>query len=336
MDQNSHNYEEVEIDLSQYFKVIIKRKKTFIAVFLLILAIGFTNIIFSPKIYRSIMLIQPPVVGPALTGANDLESAENLQGMLINNVFNDALNKKLNLDRGTINRFNVIILNKTNILQVSVDLESKKKDFGVVMLQNLGDLISDSYAQRVESERADIVSQIKFNERAIVNANKRAEDLQEQIKEVVVREDKLREELKFVNINTAQILEKREGLSKGNTSAESTATLLLVNYLQSNSSYLYQVNNQLGELYLRRVNLEYEIKTITSQVNYFQREIDKLHIREDLILNLRIISQPRVLSKPLSPDNMTILAISIAMGFFLGMCAIFLQEFWVNNLEKKQ
>ena len=335
MDRNNQNYEEVEIDLNQYIKVIVKRKKTLIAVFLLTFAIGLFNILVSPKIYRTSMMIQSPVNGEILTGANDLDSAENLKGLIVNNTFNDELGRRLNLDPGTIPGFKVLIPDKTNILQVSVDLESKKKEFGVVLLRNLGDLISGSYAKRIESEYADIASQIKFNERAIVNAKEKAENLQEQIKEVIARRDKLREEIKFVNTNTAQILEKREGLLKGNAATESASTLLLANYLQNNSSYLNQVNNQFSELYIRRVNLNLELKITISEINDFQMMIDKLNIKNNFISNLRIISQPRVSPSPVNSGKKKTLAISIVMGLFLGVLAIFLQEFWVNNLAKK-
>ena len=291
MEQNNANYEEVEIDLSQYVKMIVKRKKTFIAVFMLILAIGVTYVLFSPKIYRISMMIQPPVVGPSLTGGNDLEPAENLRGLIINGAYNEELKKILNmdLDKNHLD-FKVVIPSKTNILQVSVDLENKKKEFGIVLLRNLGDLISDSYAKRIEAERADIASQVKFNERAIVNAKGKAKNLQEQNKEVTAREDKLREEIKFINTNTAQILAKREGLLKGNVTMEAASTLLLANYLQNNSSYLNQVNNQFSELTIRRVNLSLELKNIDSQISYFQMAIDKLNIRNDFISNLRIIA----------------------------------------------
>ena len=335
MDQNSQNYEEVEIDLSQYLKVIVKRKKNFIAVFLLTLALGIAYILFSPKIYRISMMIQPPDNSEALTRANDFEPAENLKGLILNNAFNDELSRRLNLDPGKVPGFKVIIPDKTNILQVSVDLESKKKEFGVVLLRNLCDLISDSYVKRIEAERADIDSQVKFNKRAIVNAKEKAKNLQEQIKEVTAREDKLRGEIKFVNTNTSQILEKREGLLKGNATTESASTLLLVNYLQNNSSYLNQVNNQFSELIIRRLNLILELKNTTSQISDFQMVIDKLNIRNNFISNLRIISQPRVSSNPISQDKNKVLAISIVMGLFIGLLAIFLQELWVNNLMKK-
>jgi len=336
VEQNSQNYEEIEIDLSQYIKVLVKRKKTFIVVFLLTIGIGIAYILLSPKIYRISMMIQPPVNGEVLTGANDLESAENLKGLIVNKVFNDELSRRLNSDPGSVPvGFKVIIPNKTNILQVSVDLESRKKEFGVVVLRTLADLISENYAKRIEAERADIASQVKFNEHAIINANEKALNLQEQIKEVTAREDKLRDEIKFVNSNTAQILEKREGLLKGNAATESASTLLLANYLQNNSSYLNQVNNQFSELTIRRFNLGLELKNTASQISDSQMAIDKLNMKKDFILNLRVISQPRVSSNPISPDKNKVLAISVVIGLFFGLLAIFLQESRVNNLEKR-
>ena len=334
--ENQQCIQEDEIDLSQYIKVIVKRKNTLIAVFLLALAIGMIIILFSPKIYRISMMIQPPVVGQSLSGANDLEPAENLRGLIVNGVYNEELKNKLNMDLGKNHLdFKVVIPLKTNILQVSIDQESKKKDFGLVLLRNLANLISDGYAKSIEARIADIASQIKSNERAIIGAKEKAKNLQEQIKEVTVREDKLREEIKIVNENTAQILLKREGLLKNNAATENVSILLLTNFIQNNTSYSNQLNNQFSELSIRRVNLNLELKNTDSQISGFEMAIDQLSISKSFISNLRIISQPRVSSNPISPSKKKALAISIVMGLFLGVLAIFLQEFWMNNLVKK-
>jgi len=336
MDQNSQNYEEVEIDLSQYIKVIAKRKKTLIAVLLLTLAIGFIYILFSPKIYRISMMIQPPVVGQSLTGANDLESAENLKGLIINGAYNEELKKILNIDLDKNNLdFKVVIPSKTNILQVNVDLENKKKDFGVILLRNLSNLISDSYTKSIEAKTNDIINQIKSNERAIIGAKEKAKNLQEQIKEVTSREDKLLEEIKSVSENTAQMLVKREGLLKSSAATENISILLLTNFIQNNASYSNQLNNQFSELSIRRVNLNLELKNIDSQISNFQTVIDQLNISKSFISNLKIIAQPRVSPNPISPNKKKILAISIAMGLFLGVLIAFFQEFWMNNLVNK-
>jgi uncharacterized protein involved in exopolysaccharide biosynthesis len=336
MEQNIRNYEETDIDLSRYVQVIAKRKKTLIAVFLLTLAIGVVYILFSPKIYRVSMMIQPPVTGPSLTGANDLEPAENLKGLIVNGAYNEELKRILNvdLDKNGLD-LKVVIPSKTNILQISVDLEEKKKALGISLLRNLSNLISDSYARNIDAKASDIANQIKLNERAILNAREKAESLRAQISEIEEREDKLRDEIKSININTAQILEKREKTLRENSATESAATLLLANYIQNNSSYLNQVNNQSSDLSIRKVNLNLELKSIGNQINNFQTEIDRLNISKSFIANLKIIAQPRVLPDPVSPNKKRILAVSIVMGLFLGALAIFLQEFWANNLLKK-
>ena len=334
--ESQQNCEEMEIDLSQYIKVLVKRKKTFFGVFLLILAIGLGYILFSPRIYRISMMIQPPVNGMALTGASDLESAENLKGLIINNVFNEDLKKRLNFDFDkNVIGFKVEIPNKTNILQVSVDLESKKKGFGVVLLRNLIDLISNSYVKLIEVSTNDIANQIKQNEFAIENAKERSINLSDQIKEITVRDDKLKEEIKSVNVNIAQMIAKREKMLKDNATTDSVSTLLLSNYLQSSLSYSNQVNNQLSDLVIRRANLNLEIKNIEVQIRDFQMAIGTLKENIVFVSNLKVLSQPRVSFSPISPSRKEVLAISIVMGLFLGVFTIFLQEFWVNNLMKK-
>ena len=332
MDQNSQNYAEVEIDPSQYIQVIVKRKKTFIAVFLLILAIGFINSLLSPKMYRTSMMIQPPAVGPSLTGANDLETAENLKGLIVNGAFNEELRKRLGLDFDKDHLgFQVVIPSKTNILQISVDLENNKKEFGVVLLRNLSDLISSGYVKSVEARINDADSQIKLNERAILNVKEKARNLQDQIKELTAREDKLKEEITAINLNTTQILTKRDGLLKNKTTPENESVLLLTNFIQNNLSYSNQLNNQLSDLTIRKVNLGLEFKNIDSQISDFQSTIDKLKIDKNFIKNLKIIAQPRVPLKPVSSSKKKIFVVSTVLGLFFGLLAVFLQEFRENN-----
>ena len=336
MDQNC---EELEIDLSKYVRMLVKRKNTFIAVLLLTLALGFTNYKLSPKIYRSSMMIQPPVIGSALTGANDLESAESLKGLIVNNAFKEQIGKRLKLDPANdFFAFQVIIPPITNILQVSVDLESKKKKFGVVLLKNLNILIFESYAKRIDAEFADINSHIKFNEREIVSAKEKVKNLQEQIKEIINRKDKLMEETKLVKKNTDDILAKREGLTDVNEIdgvTRNASILLLSNFLQNNSSYLNQLNNQFSDLNIREININLELKNISSKISDFQMNIDKLKIRNGFVSNVKTISQPRVFNNLVSPNKKKILVLSIVMGLIFGLMAVFLQGFWVNNLGKK-
>lgn len=336
MGQNSQNYEDVEIDLIQYIRVIVKRKKTLTVVFLLTLAIGFINILFAPKIYRASMMIQPPVVGPSLTGANDLESAENLKGLITNGAYNEELKKTLNMDIDKNHLdFKVEIPGKTNILQVSIDLEEKKKELGIDLLQGLSKSISNRFTKSIEAKIADVSNQIKLNERGIINAKEKTKNIEEQIKEISLREDRLLEELKTVNLTTSQIWERRDVYLKESESLGNSAALFLASYLQNNSNYLNQLNNQLSDLSMRRINLNLELKNTDSRINDFQIAIDQLNINKDFISNLKIIAQPRIFPSPISSKQKKTLVIPIVIGLFLGLFMVFLQEFWVKTLAKK-
>jgi len=339
MDQNSQNHEELEIDISQYVKTIFRRKRTFITVFLLIFVVGLVSILVAPRIYRSSMMIQPPAIGPALTGANDLVAAENLKGLIVNNAFNEEIIKRLKLDPDKdLIEFIVEIPEKTNILQVSVDLESTKKELGVVLLRNLEELIFKSYAKRIEAERIDINNQIGSNERAISITKEKSKNLQEQTKEVVTRKDKLTEEIKFLTSNTMQILSKREALTTSKAINEITgnvSTLLLSNLLQSNANYLNQLNNQFSELTMRGFTLNLELKKITSQMSDFQMEIDKLNIQLGFISNLKTLSGPITSPEPINAMRKKTVLMLIFSGLFSGLIAVFLREFWMNSLVKK-
>lgn len=336
MDQHNNSYEEVKIDLARYIRVVAKRKKTFIAVFLLTFAIGVIGIFSLPKIYRISMMIQPPVAGPSFTGAYDLESAENLKGLIVNGVYNDELKRTMGRDSGKdYLDFMVTIPNKTNILQVSIDMEESKKEFGITLLQNLSKLLSNSYDKYIEAKNNDIANEIKFNERAMVNARERADNLQAQIKEITARENKLSEEVKDINVNTKQIMDNREKILKESTATESATTLLLANYIQNNLSYLNQANNQFSDLSIRRINLNLELKDIDAQISALQMGIDKLNISKGFISNLNIIAQPRVSFSPATPSRKKVLVKAIVMGLFFGLLAVLLQEFLANNSEKK-
>lgn len=319
--------EETEIDLCQCIKLVAKHKKAFIGVFLFVLGIGLWCFLSSPEIYRISVLLYPSTINEVLSSGNDSKSAKDLEDLIINNSFNRALRKKLNLDPNKNNlEFNVAILDKSKILQVGIDLDSKEKESGVAILQNLSEIISESYAKRFEIESANIVSKVKLKERAIMSAKEKAKSLKEQIREAAAKEDKISKKKDFIITNTAQILGERERLLKISAAIENSGTLFLANQIKDNSSYLKWANKQLSELSLRKEQLGLELKNINSQINNLQMEIDKLDISKDSIPSLRILSQPKVSPTPVNSKKIKNLGLFITIGLLSGLLAVFLQE----------
>lgn len=322
---------EIEIDVNKYIAVVAKHKKMCIVLFLLILAVGFAVVQFFPEIYRISMLIQPPVSGELLTGAHDLEFAENLKSLIVNKAFHEKLGERLkpalNIDAL---KFDVVIPEKTNILQVSIDLESREKEFGVVLLRNLYELLSDVCAERIEIRTNTIVNRIKQKEIAV----EKARNLQDQINAIADREDKLREEMKTITALLAKILAENAGL-KNNAGAENPSDLLRLNLIQSNLNYSNQLNSQCRELSIRGDSLRREAKTIDARINDFQTAIDTLNANKGFISNLRIISRPKVSPHPVrNPHKNKVLALSAVIGLFFGVIAAYLREFQAHALKK--
>jgi len=336
MNIENQSSDEMEIDLSKYVEVLVRRKMTFVVVFLLILAIGFVRIQFSPKLYKVSMLIQPPVSGEALSGADDIESAEALKGLIASGAFNEKVEEKLRSSvYSKIPGFSVDIFAKTNVLEVSVNLESKKKEFGITLLQGLSSVMVDSYAKRLDVEGFSVANQIRGNEQAIAKIKEEIKTLQDQIKIISSREQKLNEEISRVDINTAQILENRKALLQDKINADSVSRILLTNSLQNNLIFLNQMNNQLTDLSIRRSNLNRDIKNSEFRISDFQMIIDKLNRSNAFVSNLRIVSQPAVSLAPISLNKKKILALFIFMGLLCGIFMVFAQEFWQKNLKGK-
>lgn len=336
MNENKQDCAEILIDLSWYIKVIVKRKMAFIAVFVLTFVIGITNILFFPKMYRISMMLQPPAIGQSLTGANDLETAENLKSMIENGFFNADLKNRLKSNFNADNfKFMVGIPSKTNILNVSIDMEKDKKESGLDILDGLNQSISFTFEKIIEARKKDVINQIKLNEANILNFKEKAKILQEKLREITIKEERLREELKVVNIDVAEIRSERNLFLKENSTLWSAPALFIISYLQNNANYLNQLNEQASGLSERRNNLDLELKNTDFQIINCQMEIDKLNINKDFISNLKIVAQPRVPPNPINPGKKKFLAVSIAMGLLIGLFTVFLQEFWVNNLVKK-
>lgn len=342
MEQNIQKREEIEIDLIKCVKVMFSRKKTFITIFLIAVVIGLAIIQFSPKIYkiyRVSMLIQPPVI-EELSEADKLKAAVDLERLIVNNAFSDALKGKLapGLNAGAL-KFNVVIPDKTNFLEVSLERDRKTSESAVGLLKDLAEVISASYTQAVEAKVNAITNQIKSKEQMRTTVKEEAAKLQEQIKEIINIEDSLWKETKAIyNIKTAEILRKRQEEFKNNPAAESPSTAAIEKYLQDNTtylSYLYnQLNNQSSNLSIRKINLNLELKNINSQLTDIQTAIDKLDTNRNSISNLKIITQPSVSPKPIGLNRKKILTYFISIGLFLGMIVVLLQEFRANTFNK--
>jgi LPS O-antigen subunit length determinant protein (WzzB/FepE family) len=335
MSKKEQPFEEIEIDFDRYFELILRNFKIFLAVFCIVFASGLAYVSSFPKIYKISMLIQPPAGGEAFSGANDLESAENLGGLIANQAFNEELIKRLNLGLKTNDlKFFVVVPAKTNILEVSIDSRSEEKESGVILLKELAIVISNRYGDLVEANRSKISAQINKVEKAIIITKEKIKNFQGQIQEISLREQKLADEINHANANIAETFKSRNELLK-DSSWGNLSVLLLTNFLQNNLNSLSQMNNQLSDLSIRKVKLGLEIKSLEFQISDFQLTADNLNKSKNFISNVRVVSQPSFYLLSQSTKKKKVVVFSLLIGLILSVAAVCAKEFWRQNIKRK-
>ncbi|MGA2775756.1 MAG: Wzz/FepE/Etk N-terminal domain-containing protein [Candidatus Omnitrophota bacterium] len=337
MEQNSQNYEEMDIDLNQYIKVLAKRKKTFVRVFLSILAIGLAYIVLAPKIYKITMIIQTPITEESLSEKESpsLNMSENLKFLVINKAFNTEIMKKLDLDPlKTDLYFYVSIPSNTNLMELSINERSKDRELGIKILTVLYDIVFKKYSGLIQLKNDEIDNEIKIIINNIVSLKENVDPLEERLKEITLRQEKLYDEIKSVSANTTDLVNKRDILLKNASKDNEMSSLLYSNTIQLNLGYINQLNNQLADFKSRAIDRRSEIKNLKTQIDNYQIEIDKLKLKKQLFSNLKILKEPEASRYPISPSKKRSLILSIFLGFISAVSAVFLQEYWKNNLKK--
>lgn len=332
--RNNRSCSEGEIDLFECIRVFIKRIKTFLLVFVPIFIIGVTWSKFLPDMCRVSISIFPPIGNDRLLEVNDSEFFNKLNSLINNQAYTEELKKESNsLFKDESIEFKAENTGKDNIMRISVDLEKNKKEMGVLMLRDLAALISESYRTNIQINISYIVNQINQNEQAIKDYKEKIKKLEDQISKITLRESKLIEELKVINRNTAQILDKCEALLKTNSTLDKTVVLPVTRYQENNSRYLNMVEKELRNLSAKRDTITLEIQDAASKIGKLQTTIYELTKTKDFISSSLIISTPKILSNFPDSKKKRILILSVNTALFLGVLAVFLQEYLAHRLS---
>lgn len=336
MEQNSKKGEEIEVYLSRYIQVLYKRKITFAAVFLLIFVTGLAHILFAEKIYKIEMIIQAPIVDESPSEKNFSNMVENLRFLILNNAFSAEIMKKLDLDplKTSLN-FDVSIPPNTSLVTISINEKSKDIDLGVKTLSILYSIILEKYSDLVKLKNDEIDNEIKIILNNIASMNENVDPLEERLKEITSRQEKLYDEIKSVSVNTTDLVNKRDLLLKNASRDNEMSSLLYSNTIQLNLGYINQLNNQLADFKTRAIDRRSEIKNLKTKIENYQVEIDKLKLKKQLFSNTKILKEPGVSGSPVGPSKKAYFAMYIFLGFISAASAVFLQEFYVNSSRNK-
>ena len=126
--ENQQVIQEDEIDLKEYIKVVIKRKKLILAIFFISVIVAAVVSFLMPKVYEVSMFIEPPIMAVTDAGIQNLDSVENIQAKINAGVYSEKIIKDLMKDNSYKEKglkFNVSQPKDTRLIKISLEEQAE-------------------------------------------------------------------------------------------------------------------------------------------------------------------------------------------------------------------
>lgn len=329
---------EAEIDFAQSLRVLLKLKKTFLAIFLFVFFLGVLYLQFSPRIFKVSTTVQPLLNDNFLLPVNKIQVAESLKGLILKGVFNDELRKSF---QGGLEEeflaFQVSIPEQSDALTVNLDIDESKMELGQEALTRLYETISRYYSdeQGLESEASK--GYVGESDKMFRDQQKIL-FFQSKIADIVSLEERLSESLIEANIRAAKLLLDQEVFLKNKISRKDSEADSLTEKAEDLSGDIEVCFVQIKRIEDQRIRLPALKENLELKIQKMRFEIDSKHEKNmgsGLIAGLKMLEKPRASSKPISPNKKKVIIFSVMYGLFFGLVSVFAQEFWLNNFRKK-
>jgi uncharacterized protein involved in exopolysaccharide biosynthesis len=327
-----------EIDLAKYLTILIKRKTLILTIFFVSVAATTVINLQLPKVWSISMIIEPSmlsdVLGGNLPNARLLDTPGNIKARIESGAFDFNVVKALQLDPKTADLKLAVSQSKdTTFLKLSIEKQDKDKELGIKILNQFFIELGSFYKETVDLKKDAIDKQISVVLNNIKSKRDSIKLTEENLKIVEAREIDLLNELKETKANTEQLLAKRNVLLERKAQGDDISSLLYLNTIQQNMSYFNQLNNQLAGNKTNKENMVNAIKTVQTDINNQDIEIEKLKTAKDSVRNITMVQEPRISPRPIDPQRRRNVMLAGITGLMIGIILVFFLEY-INTSRK--
>jgi len=325
------NKAQKEKELSDYIKVIRRRKWLILIPTLVMIVAAAVYGSLLPKIWEVDMIIQPSKF-LSKTGMDEYSEIivmdpKQIAGQINQHAFDSLIAEDLDIDIGDLPKLNAVAIRDTLLVRIYVrtrDPEKAKR-----MLNSLFTFLKKEIDTKAEIEIEEINSTIKSRESRKTQAEKEIaafktkQDLQRQS----IR--KTEEEMQEIR-NRISTLERNQDLALKNadrTQAESLGLLLYSNEIQQSLQYLNTLNELLSTKRMRLTDSKLSLETTEELIKQIETDIEKLQSRKGRIDFTRLIKSPRIPMKPAAPNKKQIVMIAAILGLMIFTVLAFFLEY---------
>jgi len=339
-DPQSHQpYYEDEINLIDYFRVILKWKWFIVVGTLLCVITAAIISLQMPRIYEVSAVLEPGILGVKDSvdeGFVYIDSAANIRGKIGEGIYNRRVVEALSLDPlKTRVEFKTAIAKGTDTIRITSQWQEGDTDLGMKVIRQMIGLLSDDYEGIVKHRKSGYDEQIKRMLNSIENTQDEIKLQQAKLKSSRQRKGELTKEIRGVKENTEKIVQQRDVLLEDKRPNKDLSLLLYSTTIQQNVAYF----NQLSERDYILVNTEKEtenkIDKLTKTINDIESKINTLNLEKELIGNVKIIKEPEVSLHPVKPKKKQIVLLAGFASLFMFVFLAFLIEY-IRNASKEE
>jgi len=333
--QHEYPYQENEIRLIDYLRVIWKWKWLIVGGTLFCGLLAGVISLNMPKLYRVTLAVEPGVSDIDENGNLIYFSIKSLNGKIDSGLLNKRIEKELNRKISKTNfKFRTNIDRDANILIISSDWHKKDADFGLEAARKLIALLSEDNDEIVRGKKKEYERQILIKRNAIGDIETHRKDLDKQIKIKLNNIDKKKTQIKFrqatltmikkriqelvketknAKDNTAILLKQRNAILNDKNANEMTL-LLYATTIQQNAATSNILSNQIYDLRTMANSKEAEIEKLKQNIKDIETSIERMQLTKteglqrkindikaqinSLTLKKNLISNIKVLQNP--------------------------------------
>jgi len=320
-----------EIKLMDCLKVIWKRKRLIILGTIVSAIVAGVISFLMPKVYSIQMVLEPGIIKVSEDGQNIYaESQGNIKALIETGAFDrDILNSLKDTNKNHIPKFlhyKVTVPIGSNAIMISYQAPDIK--LGVDILKKLSELLQNRHSQRGIRYKNKLMIEIQANKTEVSNLVAEKEASKQMIKNIDKRISGLVSEISDMKRNTKSLIKERnQFVLKGNNKQDILSIILYANILQQDLTFTSILNNDLGQLVLKRDEEKVYLENLKNKIARLEQEIKNLDYRKTHIQNIQTIQPPTSGPVPIKPKKNLIVVLGAVFGLFLMLFLAFFLEY---------
>lgn len=311
-----------EVNLIDYVKVILKRKKLIFFIFVLAIIAVFVFSLLSPKIYEIDTSLEIGKINKDL-----IENPEQLIEKIDNDVYNTEY---INIDK-------IAVSNPKGTKLVRMKIESADYQKAKSILEEISNSILKEHLEKIDAQKDLIQKDIEKLENKIKLVDSNIKRTQNKIGPI--KSDVKRIENKIIHAGQEQknLESKINALEEVMVYDQTPGTQFA---LFDAKEKLENKRKEVENLYLSINSLERTIEDYNIQVNNLEAGKEDLRLRINSLNKFlqeieptKIVKRVTISKYPIRPRILLNTAIAAVLGIFLGIFLAFAREWWQVNLK---